>query len=77
LKEGQPDIGSADEWVDRLLRDQDYLLAKELKHRIEELNQLIVQAERQRLRVEVSTSSMEVPDGETVPWLKLRVFKEI
>ena len=60
-----------------MLRDQDYLLAKELKHRIEELNQLIVQAERQRLRVEVSISSMEVPDGETVPWLKLRVFKEI
>jgi len=77
LKEEQPDIGSADEWVDRLLRDHDYLLAKELKHRIEELNQLIVQAERQRLRVEVSTSSMEVPDGETVPWLKVRVFKEI
>ena len=63
--------------VDRLLRDKDYLLAQELKQRAEELNQLFVQAQRQKLKIELSSSQLEVPNGGTVTWLEVRIFKEI
>jgi hypothetical protein len=66
-----------DELVDRLLRDKDYLLARELRHKAEELNQLFVQAQRQKLKVEVSTSRLDTPTGESVTWLELRIFKEL
>ena len=41
-----------DEVVDYLLKDQDFLLSKEIRHRIEELNQLLVQAHNQHMKVE-------------------------
>ena len=70
-------IGDVDELVDRLLRDKDYLLARELKNKVEELNQLFVQAQRQNLKVELSSSKLDVPSGGSVTWLELRIFKEI
>ena len=70
-------IGDIDKLVDQLLRDEDYLLAKELKHKIEELNHLFIQAERQHLDVELKTSKMDVPSGGTVNWLELRILKEL
>lgn len=70
-------IGDIDKLVDQLLRDEDYLLAKELKHKIDELNHLFIQAERQHLDVEIKTSKMDVPSGGTVNWLELRILKEL
>ena len=70
-------IGDIDKIVDQLLRDEDYLLAKELRRKIEELNHLFIQAERQNLNVELKTSQLDVPSGGTVNWLELRILKEL
>ena len=66
-----------DEIVDQLLRDKDFLLSKELKHKTEELNQLMIQAQRQNLKVELSTSELEIKPGTKVAWVDIKVYKEI
>ena len=63
--------------VDQLLRDKDYLLSQELKHKADELNQLLVQAQRQKLKVELTTAKLEASPGNTVAWLDVKIFKEI
>jgi len=63
--------------VDQLLRDKDYLLSQEIKHKTDEINQLLVQAQRQKLKVELTTSELEPRPGSTVSWLDVKVFKEI
>ncbi|MCZ6705973.1 MAG: hypothetical protein O6942_08750 [Bacteroidetes bacterium] len=75
--EQESGIGNVDKLVDQLLRDKDYLLAKELRHRIDELNHLFIQAERQKLNVEIKTSQLDVPSAGTVNWLELRILKEL
>ncbi len=66
-----------DSIVDQLLRDKDYLLSQEIKHKADEINQLLVQAQRQKLKVELTTSELEPRPGLTVSWLDIKVFKEI
>jgi len=66
-----------DDIVDQLLRDKDFLLSKEIKHKTDEINQLLVQAQRQKLKVELSTSQLETQPGSNVAWLDVKVFKEI
>ncbi len=66
-----------DSIVDQLLRDKDYLLSQEIKHKVDEINQLLVQAQRQKLKVELTTSELEPRPGSTVSWLDVKVFKEI
>lgn len=63
--------------VDQLLRDKDYLLSQEIKHKTDEINQLLVQAQRQKLKVELTTSELEPRPGSTVSWLDVKIFKEI
>ena len=63
--------------VDRLLRDKDFLLAEELKHKAEEINHLLVQAQRQKMKVELSVSELEARPGSKVAWLDVKIFKEI
>ncbi len=63
--------------VDYLLRDQDYLLAKELKHRIDELNQLLVQAHAQKMKADISISDRPVREGGQITHLTLAVYKQI
>lgn len=63
--------------VDQLLRDKDYLLSQEIKHKVDEINQLLVQAQRQKLKVELTTSELEPRPGSTVSWLDVKIFKEI
>lgn len=63
--------------VDRLLRDKDFLLAEELKHKAEELNQLLVQAQRQKMKVELTVSQLESRPGSSMSWLDVKIFKEI
>lgn len=68
---------SLDAAVDRLLRDKDFLLAEELKHKVEEINQLLVQAQSQKMKIELSVSELESRPGNKVSWLDVKVFKEI
>jgi len=63
--------------VDRLLRDKDFLLAEEIKHKAEEINQLLVQAQRQKMKVELQVSELESRPGNKVSWLDVKIFKEI
>lgn len=63
--------------VDRLLRDKDFLLAEELKHKAEEINQLLVQAQLQKMKVELEVSELESRPGNKVSWLDVKIFKEI
>lgn len=66
-----------DDLVDHLLRDQDFLLAREIRRKVEELNQLFVQAQRQKLRIETETTRFDAQGGEKVTYLEVRVFKQI
>ncbi len=63
--------------VDQLLRDKDYLLSQEIKHKADEINQLLVQAQRQKLKVQMTTSELEPQPGSTISWLDVKIFKEI
>jgi len=63
--------------VDQLLRDKDFLLSNEIKHKTDELNQLLVQAKRHKLKVELSTSNIDTNSGQHVSWLDVKIFKEI
>ncbi len=68
---------SVDELVEQLLRDQDFLLAKELKHKVEEINQLLVKAHAQKLKVEIDVSQFDVKSGGTVAYIDVKLFKQI
>ncbi len=72
-----PSNKSIDELVEQLLRDQDFLLAKEIKHKVEELNQLLVKAQSQKLRVDLAVSRFDIPSGGTVAYLDVKLFKQI
>ena len=75
--EEKPGRNPVDEIVDKLLRDQDFLLAQEIKSKVEELNQNFVQAQRLKLKVDISTSQFEVQSGKVVTWLDVKIYKEI
>ncbi|NNE47329.1 MAG: hypothetical protein HKN37_11795 [Rhodothermales bacterium] len=63
--------------VDYLLRDQDFLLSKEIRHRVEELNQLLVQAHNQQMKVEFSVTDTPLESGGKVTHLDAAVYKRI
>ncbi|MEM1127513.1 MAG: hypothetical protein AAGI71_12745 [Bacteroidota bacterium] len=74
--ESLPQSPTADDLIEQMLRDQDFLLAKEIKHKVAELNQLFVRAHGRTLKVEMNAKSMEV--GETsLAFLDVRVFKQM
>lgn len=70
-------IENFDAVVDQLLRDKDFLLSQEIKHKAEEINQLLAQAQRQKLKVELSTTKLEPSPGNIVTWVDVKIFKEI
>lgn len=63
--------------VDFLLRDQDFLLSKEIRHRIEELNQLLVQAHNQHMKVEFTVTDSPLDSGGKVTHVDVAVYKRI
>ena len=63
--------------VDYLLRDQNFLLSKEIQHRVEELNQLLVQAHSQQMKVEFSVTDTPLESGGKVTHLDAAVYKRI
>ncbi len=66
-----------DEVVNYLLRDQDYLMAKEVRHQVEQLNQLLISAHARGMKVEFVTREMTMPDGGKMELADVRVFKKI
>jgi len=68
---------SVDDLVEQLLRDQDFLLAKEIKHKVEELNQLLIKAQGQKLKVEMSCAQFDTSHSGTVAHLDLKLYKQI
>ncbi|RMH68701.1 MAG: hypothetical protein D6685_01910 [Bacteroidetes bacterium] len=68
---------SADEIVEQLLRDQDYLLNKEIKQRVTELNQLLLKAHHQKMKVELRTAQFDTMDGSTVTYLDVKLYKQL
>ena len=72
-----PNKDNLDDIVDQLLRDKDFLLSKELKHKADEINQLLIQAQRQNLKVEVLATQIEASPGRKLSWLDVKIFKEI
>lgn len=71
------DRSQLDVVVDGLLRNKDFLLTREIKHRIEELNRLFAQATSQNLRVELETTVHRPDEGTPVTKLDVTVLKEI
>ena len=80
--EPEPRSESLEKLVDDLLRDNDYLLAQELKQRVDELNALLKQASKQGLRLtlragqKAKQESTDSSESEST-WLELKIFKEI
>jgi hypothetical protein len=66
-----------DQFVEYLLRDQDFLLSEEIKHKVKELNQMLVKANGRRIKVELKLSQFDVEQDGTVAYLDVRVFKQI
>lgn len=60
-----------------MLRDQDFLLAKEIKHKVAELNQLLVRAQSRKLKVEIDATQVNVASGGTVSYVDLKVYKQL
>jgi len=68
---------SVDELVEQLLLDQDFLLSKEIKHKVEELNQLFVKANSQKLKVEVACSQFDTAQECSMAHIEVKLFKQI
>lgn len=66
-----------DELVEQLLRDQDFLLAREIRHKVQELNQLLVRAQSQKLKVEIDVTQVDLASGATVSYVDVKLFKPI
>ncbi|MCB0719660.1 MAG: hypothetical protein KDD65_14520 [Bacteroidetes bacterium] len=63
--------------VDYLLRDRDFLIANEIRTKIEELNQLLVLAGGQKLKVKVHATDTELPDGKVITALTAEILKRL
>ena len=63
--------------VDYLLRDRDFLISNEIRTKIEELNQLLVLASSQRLKVTVHSTDTMLPDGKVMTALSAEILKRI
>jgi hypothetical protein len=63
--------------VEYLLRDRDYLIAKEIRTKVEQLNQLLVLAANQNLKVEFTTKKTEMESGSSVTVVDAHVYKKI
>lgn len=68
---------SPEDVVEQLLRDQDYLLTREIKQRVAELNQLLMKAQHQNLKVDIKTTQFDTMDGSTVAYIDIKVFKQM
>lgn len=68
---------NVDDVVDQLLRDQDFLLAREIRHKADELNQLLIQAQSRHLKAEVDVTNFKVVSGGEVCHLTVKLYKEI
>lgn len=66
-----------DRLVDGLLRDRDFLLAKELKQKVDQLNELLAQSVRQELQVELVVEESKGRGGRVNTHMDIKIFKEL
>lgn len=66
-----------DRLVDGLLRDKDFLLAQELKQKVDQLNELLAQSVRQELQVNLALDESKGRGGRTHVYLDIKIFKEL
>lgn len=76
MEPSQPEE-NLDAVVDQLLRDQAFLMSREIRHKIEELNQLLIAGANAKLKIEFEVIETDMPSGGTVPLLDARYYKEI
>lgn len=67
--------------VEYLLRDRDLLVAREIRQKVEELNQLLVHASNRKMRIEFVATDMPASQGEagTTPLtqIEVKVYKRV
>ncbi|NND72634.1 MAG: hypothetical protein HKN43_13740 [Rhodothermales bacterium] len=63
--------------VDKLLHDQAFLMSREIRHKLEELNQLLIAGNNAKLKIEFEVVETDMPSGGTVSLLDARFYKEI
>jgi hypothetical protein len=67
--------------VDYLLRDRDLLVAREVRQKIEELNQLLVHACNRKMRIEFVSTDAPASQGESnappLTQIDVRVYKRV
>ncbi|MEQ9103231.1 MAG: hypothetical protein RIE53_00890 [Rhodothermales bacterium] len=66
-----------DRLVDGLLRDRDFLLAQELKQKVDQLNELLAQSVRQELQVELLVDESKGRGGRMHTHVDIKIFKEL
>ncbi|PIQ62280.1 MAG: hypothetical protein COV99_06725 [Bacteroidetes bacterium CG12_big_fil_rev_8_21_14_0_65_60_17] len=68
---------NVDHIVDSMLRDRDFLLAQEIKLKVDELNDMLRQSARQDLKVELDVVPAPTNGSRRTPQLEVRVLKEL
>lgn len=66
-----------DHIVDSMLRDRDFLLAQEIKLKVDELNDMLRQSARQDLKAEIEVMQAPTNGGKRTPQIEVRVLKEL
>jgi hypothetical protein len=66
-----------DQLVDGLLRDRDFLLAQELKQKVDQLNELLAQSVRQELQVELVVDASKGRGGRLHTHVDIKILKEL
>lgn len=72
-----PQQDNVDHIVDSMLRDRDFLLAQEIKLKIDELNEMLRQSARQDLKVDIEVMQAPANGGRRTPQVDVRVLKEL
>lgn len=75
--EPTPKDDNLDAIVDHLLKDQSFLMSREIKHKVGELNQLLVQARSTNLKIEFQVVEPDMPAGGSIPIIDVKIYKQI
>jgi hypothetical protein len=77
VMDSSPPDDNLDSIVDHLLKDQAFLMSREIKHKIEELNQLLIAGNNVKLKIEFEVVETDMPSGGSVSLLDVKVYKQI
>ena len=77
VMDSSPSDDNLDSIVDHLLKDQAFLMSREIKLKIEELNQLLIASNNVKLKIEFEVVETDMPSGGSVSLLDVKVYKQI